>query len=74
MWLQGVQCFAFTGDSKEMLTVVGESVDVSALVLRLRKKVCSAEIVRWDHVGTGSSDGEEQSQGKKGKKVRDTVA
>ena len=41
----GVNSVAITGDTKDRLEVVGESIDIACLISHLRKKVCRADIV-----------------------------
>ncbi|CAD6263415.1 unnamed protein product [Miscanthus lutarioriparius] len=41
----GVNSVAITGDTKDRLEVVGESIDIACLINHLRKKVCRADIV-----------------------------
>ncbi|KAF0890479.1 hypothetical protein E2562_002842 [Oryza meyeriana var. granulata] len=46
----GVISLAITGDDKDKLEVVGVGVDVTCLVICLRKKVCYAEILKMEEV------------------------
>uniref|UniRef100_A0A0D9W5W9 HMA domain-containing protein n=1 Tax=Leersia perrieri TaxID=77586 RepID=A0A0D9W5W9_9ORYZ len=46
----GVISLAITGDDKDKLEVVGVGVDVTCLVVRLRKKVGPADVVQVEEV------------------------
>ncbi|KAF8703398.1 hypothetical protein HU200_032201 [Digitaria exilis] len=46
----GVNSIGITGDLKDRLEVVGEGIDVTCLVMCLRKKLCHAEILQVEEV------------------------
>ncbi|CAD6263413.1 unnamed protein product [Miscanthus lutarioriparius] len=58
----GVNSVAITGEAKDRLEVVGESIDIPCLINRLRKKVCRADIVVVEEVKDKKKEEEEKKK------------
>uniref|UniRef100_A0A0D9ZLY4 HMA domain-containing protein n=1 Tax=Oryza glumipatula TaxID=40148 RepID=A0A0D9ZLY4_9ORYZ len=58
----GVISLAITGDDRDKLEVVGVGVDVTRLVICLRKKVCYAEILLVEEVKEEKKEEEEKKE------------
>jgi hypothetical protein len=58
-----VNSVAITGDAKDRLEVVGESIDIACLINHLRKKICGADILLVEEV----KDKKEEEEKKKKK-------
>uniref|UniRef100_A0A0D9W620 HMA domain-containing protein n=1 Tax=Leersia perrieri TaxID=77586 RepID=A0A0D9W620_9ORYZ len=59
---EGVISLEITGDDRDKLEVVGVGVDVTGLVICLRKKVCFAEIVKVEEVKDKEEEEEEEKK------------
>jgi aspartokinase len=57
-----VNSVAITGEAKDRLEVVGESVDIPCLINCLRKKVCRADIVLVEEVKDKKKEEEEKKK------------
>jgi len=58
----GVNSVAITGEAKDRLEVVGESIDIPCLINLLRKKVCRADIVVVEEVKDKKKEEEEKKK------------
>jgi hypothetical protein len=59
-----VNSVAISGEAKDRLEVVGESVDIPCLINCLRKKVCRADIVLVEEVKDKKKEEEEKKKKK----------
>jgi hypothetical protein len=66
----GVNSMAITGEAKDRLEVVGESIDIACLINRLRKKVYRADIVVAEEVKDKKKEEEEEEKEEEAKKIR----
>jgi hypothetical protein len=61
----GVNSVAITGEAKDRLEVVGESIDIACLINRLRKKVCRADDIVVVEEAKDNKKEEEEEKKKK---------